>query len=248
MKRLLDTHALLWWWTDDPQLPASACAAIQNPRHSVLVSAASAWEIGTKHLGTLELAAQALPRLDELWGAAMALNTCPCGTTMPCAPAATRRIIATLSTACWSPKAPSKTPRWSPKTPPSPSSVRARSGRQPRLARTAMSSAWGNAMHSKSNASARSLGSDLAKVDAHQVGAAEYDELTELTEAMLKRATVNRGGRPKSDAPKVLLSVRYSPNIMAFFRSTGNWLAVADGRRRSLVRPEQFRSQPLAGR
>lgn len=67
MKLLLDTHALLWWWTDDERLSATARGAMQNPAHVVLVSAASVWEMATKHrLGKLKIAAQALPRLDEL--------------------------------------------------------------------------------------------------------------------------------------------------------------------------------------
>ena len=49
MKLLLDTHALVWWWTDDPRLPAAARAAIAAPATTVLVSAASVWEIATKH-------------------------------------------------------------------------------------------------------------------------------------------------------------------------------------------------------
>jgi PIN domain nuclease of toxin-antitoxin system len=47
MKLLLDTHALVWWWTDDPRLPAAARAAIAGPGNIVHVSAVSAWEIAT---------------------------------------------------------------------------------------------------------------------------------------------------------------------------------------------------------
>jgi PIN domain nuclease of toxin-antitoxin system len=51
---LLDTHALLWWLDGDAQLPGTARAAIADPGRRVLVSAASAWEIVTKHrLGRL---------------------------------------------------------------------------------------------------------------------------------------------------------------------------------------------------
>ena len=51
---LLDTHALLWWLTDDARLPSPARAAIAEPARRVLVSAASLWEIATKHrLGKL---------------------------------------------------------------------------------------------------------------------------------------------------------------------------------------------------
>jgi hypothetical protein len=53
-------------------------------------------------------------------------------------------------------------------------------------------------MHIARPASSRSLKSDLAKVDAHSVKTSEYDELPELTEEMLARAKVNKGGRPIS--------------------------------------------------
>ena len=67
MKYLLDTHALLWWSTDGPQLSTLARACIQNEANTVLVSAASAWEIAAKHrLGKLPLAGEALARFNEL--------------------------------------------------------------------------------------------------------------------------------------------------------------------------------------
>ena len=54
MKLLLDTHALLWWLFDDPQLSSAARESISNPQNAVFVSAASGWEIATKHrLGKL---------------------------------------------------------------------------------------------------------------------------------------------------------------------------------------------------
>ena len=49
MRLLLDTHALVWWWTDNKRLPSAARAAIASPDNQVLVSAASMWEIATKH-------------------------------------------------------------------------------------------------------------------------------------------------------------------------------------------------------
>jgi PIN domain nuclease of toxin-antitoxin system len=45
---LLDTHALLWHYLDDPQLSATARAAIADPANQILVSAASPWEIAIK--------------------------------------------------------------------------------------------------------------------------------------------------------------------------------------------------------
>jgi PIN domain nuclease of toxin-antitoxin system len=53
---LLDTHALLWWVTDDPRLSSAARERIRDVGNRVLVSSASGWEITTKHrLGKLEL-------------------------------------------------------------------------------------------------------------------------------------------------------------------------------------------------
>lgn len=54
MRVLLDTHTLLWWLTDDPALSSAARRAIARRGNTVLVSAVSAWEIGTKvRLGKL---------------------------------------------------------------------------------------------------------------------------------------------------------------------------------------------------
>jgi len=49
VRLLLDTHALVWWWTDDRRLPGAARRAVAEPGNAVLVSAASMWEIATKH-------------------------------------------------------------------------------------------------------------------------------------------------------------------------------------------------------
>ena len=55
MRLLLDTHALLWWLAGDRKLSAAARSAIGDEENIVFVSAASAWEISTKHrLGKLD--------------------------------------------------------------------------------------------------------------------------------------------------------------------------------------------------
>lgn len=67
MKALLDTHALLWWLTDDDRLSAQALAVIKNPRNTVWVSPASGWELATKlRLGKLPGAERVLPKLPAL--------------------------------------------------------------------------------------------------------------------------------------------------------------------------------------
>ena len=64
---LLDTHALLWCLGDDPALSAAARSAVLDPEARILVSAASAWEIATKHrLGRLDELEIFASRLDQL--------------------------------------------------------------------------------------------------------------------------------------------------------------------------------------
>jgi PIN domain nuclease of toxin-antitoxin system len=59
VRLLLDTHTLLWWFSDDPSLPASCRKLIAQPDSSVFVSAVSAWEIATKfRLGRLASASE----------------------------------------------------------------------------------------------------------------------------------------------------------------------------------------------
>jgi PIN domain nuclease of toxin-antitoxin system len=45
---LLDTHVLLWYYLDDPELSSQARATIQDPANAIFVSAASHWEIAIK--------------------------------------------------------------------------------------------------------------------------------------------------------------------------------------------------------
>lgn len=67
----------------------------------------------------------------------------------------------------------------------------------------------------------RSLTSDLARVDAHVVREAEYDDLPELDEAMLSHAKVNRGGRPIATNPRKLLSIRLPADVIDRWKQTG---------------------------
>lgn len=48
MRLLLDTHALLWWLSDDPKLGGLARDLIADPANDILVSVASLWEILVK--------------------------------------------------------------------------------------------------------------------------------------------------------------------------------------------------------
>ena len=56
MKLLLDSHAFLWWLTEDPKLKAEARQAVADPASVVYVSAATVWELSIKAaLGKLDL-------------------------------------------------------------------------------------------------------------------------------------------------------------------------------------------------
>ena len=58
MRALLDTHTFLWWLDGDPLLSNPAFDCIAERASEVLVSAATAWEIATKHrIGKLPEAA-----------------------------------------------------------------------------------------------------------------------------------------------------------------------------------------------
>jgi PIN domain nuclease of toxin-antitoxin system len=55
VRLLLDTHTLLWWAGGAPRLSRRARAAVADRSNAIFVSAASAWEITTKHhLGKLD--------------------------------------------------------------------------------------------------------------------------------------------------------------------------------------------------
>ncbi|WP_376778631.1 type II toxin-antitoxin system VapC family toxin [Phytoactinopolyspora halotolerans] len=55
MQALLDTHTVLWWFTDDSRLSASARNVIGDESNEIFISAASAWEVATKQrIGKLE--------------------------------------------------------------------------------------------------------------------------------------------------------------------------------------------------
>jgi PIN domain nuclease of toxin-antitoxin system len=49
LRLLLDTHAFLWWLSGDGALSVRAREAVADAANEIFVSAASAWEIATKH-------------------------------------------------------------------------------------------------------------------------------------------------------------------------------------------------------
>ena len=73
----------------------------------------------------------------------------------------------------------------------------------------------------------RTIKSDLAKLDAHRITRAEYEEAPELTKAMLDRAEIRHGnriikrGRPPLEHPKEAVKLRLDHDILAAYRDTG---------------------------
>ncbi|KGM35612.1 type II toxin-antitoxin system VapC family toxin [Inquilinus limosus] len=63
---LLDTHAFLWWLTDDSALGPAAREVIGEPRNQIFVSAATTWEIAIKRqLGKLTAPADIEAAVEE---------------------------------------------------------------------------------------------------------------------------------------------------------------------------------------
>ena len=76
-------------------------------------------------------------------------------------------------------------------------------------------------MNANKTASRHSLKSDMARVDAHALQKEEYEDLPELTEEMLARAKVNKGGRPLSPNPRKLISLRLPADVIERWKATG---------------------------
>ena len=86
--------------------------------------------------------------------------------------------------------------------------------------------------------SRRTSKSDLARVDAHRIARTEYEELPELTDDMLARAVVNKGGRPRSASPRQLISLRLPAEVIARWRATGPGWQTRMAERLSTAKPK----------
>ncbi len=71
MRLILDTHALLWFLLNDPQLSEPALHAIADPNNDIFVSPASYWELAIK----IQLGKYSLPeRLGQFMEREIAIN------------------------------------------------------------------------------------------------------------------------------------------------------------------------------
>ncbi len=76
-------------------------------------------------------------------------------------------------------------------------------------------------MNASKSVSAPTLKSDLKRVDSHKVKASEYQELPELTDAMLTRGAVKRAGRPVATNPRRQVTIRLPESVLAAWKATG---------------------------
>ncbi len=70
-------------------------------------------------------------------------------------------------------------------------------------------------------ASARTLKSDLKRMDLHKIKPGEYSTLPQLTDDMLARGAVKRGGRPVATNPRKQVTIRLPETVLAAWKATG---------------------------
>ena len=75
-------------------------------------------------------------------------------------------------------------------------------------------------MNAKKSVSA-GLGSDLDRVDRHQITAEEYEEIPELTDEMSSHGVLKRAGRPISPDPRRQVTIRLPDSVLALWKASG---------------------------
>ncbi|MCX7041269.1 MAG: BrnA antitoxin family protein [Gammaproteobacteria bacterium] len=76
-------------------------------------------------------------------------------------------------------------------------------------------------MNANKTVSVRTLKSDLKRIDAHRVAPDEYEDLPELTDAMLARGVLKRAGRPVATNPKLQVTIRLPQSVLEHWKETG---------------------------
>ena len=76
-------------------------------------------------------------------------------------------------------------------------------------------------MNANKTASVRTLKSDLKRIDAHRVAPDEYEDLPELTDAMLERGVLKRAGRPIATNPRLQVTIRLPQSVLEHWKETG---------------------------
>jgi uncharacterized protein (DUF4415 family) len=65
------------------------------------------------------------------------------------------------------------------------------------------------------------LGSDLERVDRHQITPEEYEEIPELTDEMFSRGVLKRAGRPVATDPRRQVTIRLPDSVLALWKASG---------------------------
>ncbi len=84
-------------------------------------------------------------------------------------------------------------------------------------------------------ANRRSIGSDLAKVDAYRNTSADYEDIPEITDEDFARATPHDNGKPLRGRPpigggKQQVALRIDRDVIAVFRAGGpGWQSRING-------------------
>ena len=76
-------------------------------------------------------------------------------------------------------------------------------------------------MNANKTVSVRTLKSDLKRIDAHRVAPDEYEDLPELTDAMLERGVLKRAGRPVATDPRRQVTIRLPASVLEHWKETG---------------------------
>ena len=76
-------------------------------------------------------------------------------------------------------------------------------------------------MNANKTVSVRTLKTDLKLIDAHRVAPDEYEDLPELTDAMLERGVLKRAGRPVATNPRRQVTIRLPASVLEHWKETG---------------------------
>ena len=98
--------------------------------------------------------------------------------------------------------------------------------------------------------------SDLGRIDRHEITDEEYAEIPELDDESFssvptstKETALIKRGRPKSEAPKVPINIRLSPDVIERFKASGpGWQTRIDAALKDFIKehPERGLTRSIA--
>ena len=89
------------------------------------------------------------------------------------------------------------------------------------------------------------IASDSKRVDAHEITAAEGEEVFFGRAGLYEGDRLVRRGRPRAEHPKVAISIRLSEEVLAAFRATGpGWQSRIDAALKEWLTEHPERAAP----